>query len=44
MENTQITYLRKILLDNSKPEEEREIARKELLKILESGDNESTNT
>ena len=46
MESLQIIQLRKTILDKSKPGEERERARKELLKILEqkeSGDNGTTN-
>ena len=43
MQNITITQLRKTLQDNSKSDAEREIARKELLKILGSGDNARTN-
>jgi len=40
---SKIIYLRVILQDNSKSNLEKEIARKELLKILGSGDNARTN-
>ena len=43
MDQSKIIYLRKTLQDNSKSDIEREIARKELLKILGEVDNGRTN-